>query len=43
VDFSDEAEARFIVLGLGAGVEVVEPVHLRDQVAAEIAAMAARR
>jgi predicted DNA-binding transcriptional regulator YafY len=42
VDFDDEASACFIVLGLGAGVRVVEPASLRDRVTAEIAAMFAR-
>lgn len=34
--FSDEEHARFIVLGLGARVEVVEPAGLRASVLAEL-------
>ena len=42
VDFDDADEACFVVLGLGAGVEVIEPADLRDRVAANVAAMYAR-
>lgn len=36
VEFGDIDEARFIVLGLGAGAEVLEPASLRDSLAAEV-------
>jgi predicted DNA-binding transcriptional regulator YafY len=39
VDFEDEADACFVVLGLGVRVSVVAPESLRNRVAAEIAAM----
>jgi predicted DNA-binding transcriptional regulator YafY len=39
VDFDGEGHATFVVLGLGARVEVVEPAALRERVAAETAAM----
>jgi predicted DNA-binding transcriptional regulator YafY len=42
VEFSCEDEACFMILGLGAGVDVIEPDALRARVEAEIAAMAAR-
>lgn len=42
IDFSDEDEARFVVLGLGAGVEVVAPDSLRRAVAAELERMTGR-
>ena len=42
VDFDDEASACFVVLGLGSGVNVVEPASLQRRVTAEIAAMFAR-
>ncbi|HET7295178.1 MAG TPA: transcriptional regulator [Vicinamibacteria bacterium] len=38
--FDDEEQALFVTLGLGAGVEVVEPAALRERVFAEVAAMA---
>ena len=40
VQFDHEKEALFMLLGLGARVEVVEPTSLREQLAAEVAAMA---
>jgi predicted DNA-binding transcriptional regulator YafY len=39
VQFENEAEACFVVLGLGSRVEVTEPESLRSRVAREIAAM----
>jgi predicted DNA-binding transcriptional regulator YafY len=36
--FEDEEQARFMALGLGPRVEVLEPATLREQVAADIAA-----
>jgi len=42
VDFGDADEARFIVLGLGAGAEVLDPPDLRASVATEIAALCQR-
>lgn len=39
IDFDDEDQAFFIVLGFGARVEVLEPTRLRQRVAAEIAGM----
>ena len=42
VEFSDEAEACFTVLGLGANVDVLEPLSLRTRVLDAIGAMAAR-
>ena len=42
MDFDDEASACFVVLGLGSGVNVVEPASLQRRVTAEIAAMFAR-
>lgn len=38
--FDAETQARFLVLGLGAGVEVLEPAELREAVQMEIRAMA---
>ncbi|HWZ83630.1 MAG TPA: WYL domain-containing protein [Terriglobales bacterium] len=35
VQFNHEDEARFVVLGLGGRVEVIEPASLRERVAAE--------
>jgi predicted DNA-binding transcriptional regulator YafY len=43
VQFDDESEACFVVLGLGARIEVVAPESLRKRVAREIAAMFARQ
>jgi predicted DNA-binding transcriptional regulator YafY len=40
VEFEAEAEARFIALGFGASVEVVEPKELRQWVQTEARAMA---
>ena len=40
--FWEEDEAAFVVLGLGAGVEVVEPPALRERVRAQIIAALAR-
>jgi predicted DNA-binding transcriptional regulator YafY len=40
VEFEAEAEARFIVLGFGSSVEVVEPKELRQWVQIEARAMA---
>jgi predicted DNA-binding transcriptional regulator YafY len=42
VDFDDEADACFVVLGLGARVEVVAPASLRERIAAEVAEMFTR-
>jgi predicted DNA-binding transcriptional regulator YafY len=39
VDFDDEADACFVVLGLGRRVTVVAPETLRDRLAVEVAAM----
>ena len=41
VDFDDERQARFFVLGLGAAVRVLEPEPLRCWVDAELSEMAA--
>ena len=38
VDFDDEAEACFVVLGLGPGVEIAEPAGLRERVSASVRA-----
>jgi predicted DNA-binding transcriptional regulator YafY len=38
VPFEHEEQACFVVLGLGARVEVIEPASLRDRVAADVAA-----
>ncbi|MBI3476478.1 MAG: YafY family transcriptional regulator [Acidobacteria bacterium] len=43
VRFNHEDEARFVVLGLGANVEVIEPASLRDRVLAEQTAVFERR
>ena len=43
VEFYHEDEARFVVLGLGSRVEVVEPISLRERVEAEQAAVMERR
>jgi predicted DNA-binding transcriptional regulator YafY len=40
VQFDHEKEALFMLLGLGARVEVVEPASLREQLAAEVTEMA---
>ena len=40
--FENEEEAAFVVLGLGAHVEVVEPIALRERVLAEAEAVIAR-
>ena len=40
--FEREEEALFVTLGLGSRVEAIEPQGLRERVAAEIAALAAR-
>ncbi|MET0552941.1 MAG: YafY family protein [Vicinamibacteria bacterium] len=42
VPFDDEAQACFVVLGLGAGVDVLEPASLRDRARAEMRAALAR-
>jgi predicted DNA-binding transcriptional regulator YafY len=42
VQFDHEEEACFVVLGLGAGVDVIEPATLRDRVAAAARATVAR-
>ena len=42
VEFSDEGEACFMVLGMGGGAEVLEPLSLRKRVLEAIGAMAAR-
>jgi predicted DNA-binding transcriptional regulator YafY len=42
VPFDDEAQACFVVLGLGAGVDVLEPAALRERAAAEMRAALAR-
>ena len=41
--FDDEEQACFIVLGLGPRVDAIEPAKLRERVAADIAAMIARK
>jgi predicted DNA-binding transcriptional regulator YafY len=38
VQFEDEEQARFIVLGLAPRVDVIAPASLRDRVAADVAA-----
>ena len=43
VKFESEDEARFVVLGFGSRVEVIEPTSLRERVAAEVEKMIARR
>jgi len=42
VDFDEEDEACFVVLGLGTSVDVVEPAALRERVAAGVRAAYAR-
>ncbi len=42
VQFDDEEQARFVVLGLGPQVEVIEPESLRDRVAEDAAAILRR-
>jgi predicted DNA-binding transcriptional regulator YafY len=42
VPFDDEAQAAFVVLGLGPRVDVLEPASLRARVAADHAAALAR-
>jgi predicted DNA-binding transcriptional regulator YafY len=42
-EFSCPDEALFIVMGFGAGVEVIEPESLRERVAGQIAALIERR
>ena len=42
VQFDHEDEARFMVLGLGSRVEVIEPSTLRDRIQAEVAKVASR-
>lgn len=43
VQFDHEDEARFVVLGLGSRVEVIEPASLRERVEAEMERMIERR
>jgi predicted DNA-binding transcriptional regulator YafY len=43
VHFDHEDEARFVVLGLGSRVEVIEPTTLRERVAAEVGKVIERR
>lgn len=43
VQFNHEDEARFVVLGLGSRVEVIEPANLRERVLAEQTAVFERR
>jgi len=38
--FDHPEEAAFVVLGMGAGAEVVEPESLRERVAEEVRGMA---
>ena len=42
LQFDDEEQACFVVLGLGPRVDVIEPRSLRERVARDVAAMAAR-
>jgi predicted DNA-binding transcriptional regulator YafY len=42
VQFDDEEQACFVVLGLGPRVDVIGPASLRDRVAADVAATIAR-
>lgn len=42
VQFDDEEHARFVVLGLGPRVDVIEPASLRERVAADAAAVVDR-
>lgn len=41
VDFDDESQARFFILGLGSGIRVLEPEPLRTWIEAEAKQMAA--
>jgi predicted DNA-binding transcriptional regulator YafY len=43
VEFESEDEARFMVMGLGSRVDVIEPASLRDWVGAEVEKTASRR
>jgi predicted DNA-binding transcriptional regulator YafY len=43
IQFQDEEQARFVVMGLGPSVDVVDPPSLRDRVAAEVAAVVERQ
>jgi predicted DNA-binding transcriptional regulator YafY len=43
VEFDHEEQACFVILGLGARVDVIEPASLRERAAAELAAVLARR
>ena len=43
VQFEDEQQALFVVLGLGSKAEVIEPPGLRQKVDSELAAMMSRR
>ena len=42
VHFADERHARFIILGMGASVDVVEPSSLRERVLADARAIVAK-
>lgn len=42
VQFEDEEQARFIVLGFGPAADVIDPASLRDRVAADVAVLAKR-
>jgi predicted DNA-binding transcriptional regulator YafY len=42
VEFHHEDEARFVVLGLGPRVDVIEPAELRERVDKDVAAAHAR-
>src|SRR5712692_1028234 len=42
VQFNDEDQACFVVLGLGPRVDVIDPASLRDRVAADVAATVER-
>jgi predicted DNA-binding transcriptional regulator YafY len=42
VHFDDEEEARFVVLGFGPRVEVIEPASLRDRVWADVTSVMER-
>jgi predicted DNA-binding transcriptional regulator YafY len=39
VQFEDEEQARFIILGLGQKARVLEPVTLRNRILADAAAV----
>ena len=41
-EFDDEEHAFFVVLGMGASAEVIEPAHLRERVLAGAAAVVAK-